>query len=177
MLFESYNTAYTEWSEEREKLLRELNDTGSNAWIAKQINEKTGSTFSRNAIIGKRNRLGLKCTTAFNGGRGPAKVKKPKKERHYNYGFNTFGKPTPADLEAVRRFETRIPPSIFLGLTLMELPNKGCRFPRGEDPILFCGQPQRKESSYCAYCSTLVWRKRSAIGPIRYERFAKVIAA
>src|SRR5690348_8238508 len=106
MLFESYSTVYTEWTDEREKLLRELNDTGSNAWIAKQINEKTGSTFSRNAIIGKRNRLGLKCKAVFSRGSSVAKdrVKKPKKERHYNYGFNTFGKPTPADLEAVRRF-------------------------------------------------------------------------
>ena len=178
MLFDSYTMIYTEWTEEREQLLRELNDTGSNAWIAREINKKTGSNFSRNAIIGKRNRLGLQCTKVFSRGPKEAKdrVKKPKKPRHFRYGFSAFGEPIPADLEFVRKFERRIPPAIFLGVPLLELKNNSCRFPRGEKPILFCGQPKREGSSYCAYCHSVVWRSRSAIGP-RYERFAKVVAA
>lgn len=35
--------------------------------------------------------------------------------------------------------------------TLVELEDNDCRFPFGEGPFLFCGDPVQGKSSYCAH--------------------------
>ena len=38
----------------------------------------------------------------------------------------------------------------FLGLSLIDLDQTTCRYPDGDNPILFCGQPPVKGSPYCS---------------------------
>lgn len=47
------------WTDKRLEILREIYPQGSNSWVARQINEQTGSAFTRNAIIGKASREGI----------------------------------------------------------------------------------------------------------------------
>jgi hypothetical protein len=35
--------------------------------------------------------------------------------------------------------------------TLMTLPANGCKWPSGENPIMFCGEPRGDDKAYCAY--------------------------
>ena len=48
-------------------------------------------------------------------------------------------------------------PEHFLGVTFENLTDDQCRYPRGDNPFLFCGQPKMQESSYCAKCHALCW--------------------
>ena len=170
----------SQWTKEREDLLRELNGQGSDTWLAREINARTRSQLSRNAIISKRHRLGIELkewrTAAELARRGTSRPKTfvgwgmalRKRQRQVNFGFYGTGEVKPP---------TRIvevpEPAEFLGLSFMELQPKSCRFPRGESPVLFCGQPQRKNSSYCAYCHTLVYYKPSRRQPEKRERISR----
>lgn len=143
------------WTEERIRLLKELAKLGSNTWIAKQINERTGARFTRNAIIGKRSREGIEWC---------------------HQGPRTDKPPRPKKLTMVQRarITTRvkfeggeITPPEFIGVSLLDLGQNACRFPKGGNdglPILFCGQPVMEGSSYCEYCHNVCWvpAKRSS---------------
>ena len=50
----------SKWTDEKEKLLRELYQNG---YSARQISEKLGGGLTRNAVIGKANRLGLSAVS------------------------------------------------------------------------------------------------------------------
>jgi len=106
---------------------------------SKEISRIAGYTISRNAMIGAAKRRGLKFHSELNG-----KNKSPRKTIR------------------LRRVRQRKPPSIpmpveqeipddFLGITILDLPLNGCRFPNGTGPYLFCGQPQWNSSSYCRH--------------------------
>jgi hypothetical protein len=132
------------WTTERIDLLRELTKTGSNAWIAQEINQRTGSRFSRNSIIGKKRRMGLESA-------GPPGTKNGETVEH---------KKRSSDSGLLNRLTQKkksapiIAPedlSDFLGIEFFDLRPNQCRFPQGTAaPYLFCGQPI-KCGSYCAY--------------------------
>jgi GcrA cell cycle regulator len=44
----------------------------------------------------------------------------------------------------------------FLGIPLLDLEPRMCRFPKGEGPYLFCGQPIER-GSYCGHCYRIVY--------------------
>ena len=136
-----------EWTTERFDLLKELAKVGSNSWIAREINTRTGATFSRNAIIGKKTRNGLESSAPCGSSAGN---QIPRKRRGNGDGGlqrrlvnrrNMKSKPLPE--EAFMQD--------FIGLPLVELEANDCRYPQGEGPYLFCGQPAIEGSSYCAY--------------------------
>jgi len=135
----------SEWTDERVELLKSFYPEGSNAWVARKINEQTGSVFSRNAIIGKANRIGLESPNKPSG----KDAKKPRGAKRQSKFLN-FGTSIKFDkTEPVKQLE-------FLGLQLDELTKGKCRFPRGDEaPYLFCGQPVKRDSSYCPYCHAI----------------------
>lgn len=91
----------------------------------------------RAAIIGKVRRLGLKMPRDKK--QAAVAMRKPESRRSQCYQ-GTNPRPTDAPVE-------------FLGITMLDLQDGQCKFPRGETaPFLFCGQPQCDNSSYCARC-------------------------
>jgi len=138
------------WTEERLRLLKELAAIGSNTWIANQINERTGSRFTRNAIIGKRSREGIEWVHE-----GPRTGKPPRKKN--------LTKAQRIRITARVKFDGgEITPPEFIGVSLLDLKPNTCRYPKGGNddlPILFCGQPAMEGSSYCEYCHNVCWVK------------------
>lgn len=141
------------WTEDRLALLAEIHTLGSNSWIAREINERTGSRFTRNAIIGKRHRLEL-ASPASQGRCHGAQIKRKKRAPRRVYWDRTAREKKPLPLEA--------DPPEFLGLTIFEINKTTCRYPKGdgtaESPFLFCGGPALEGSSYCAHCHAICWR-------------------
>lgn len=144
------------WTKEREETLAKLWAEGSSC---RQIAESLGDT-TRNACIGKINRLGLSKPL----------VKKPfvKKKRaakrssashdqiihrivRVNGNSNHMRR-----METIQRDQYRLRcveiecTTIFEDLT-------GCRYPVGDGPFLFCNGPQVEGNSYCRSHAALCW--------------------
>jgi len=148
------------WSDERTALLREIYNSGSCAWVAVQINNRTGSKFSRNAIIGKSRRLGLDCKRIPRAGSLP---RKPREKKIGYFGFRPCPRLDPEIIE-----ETPVPQE-FLGISFKDLKRGQCHFPRGEEPpYAFCGQPVKEDSSYCPACHRLTHAGRPQPKPEKY---------
>lgn len=43
--------------------------------------------------------------------------------------------------------------------TLFELEDNDCRYPYGNGPYLFCGDPKQEQSSYCSHHHSVCWVK------------------
>lgn len=147
--------AQSDWTEDRLALLKSLcAEKLTCAKIAERINFETGSSFSRNACIGKITRSGFDQSFKSISGRP-----KTKRVRVGNIDVNIMRR-----LKAVRGpdLPQETPqPVEFLGLTFGQLDNsrKQCRYPRGETPYLFCGQPVQEGSSYCPTCHRIAYHK------------------
>jgi GcrA cell cycle regulator len=150
-----------DWAPEHCKALQDYLALGmSFAEIAREINARFGTAYTRNAALSRSKRMKL---TAPRRPRMPRKprpqikaemVSKPRESR-------TPGpaSPVPALIPAspVRRPEpvklrcVGISPRL---VPLIELEASDCRYPYGgdkeNDPITFCGHPRLAGSSYCA---------------------------
>lgn len=126
---------YALWSDERTELLKKLWPRMS----ATQISEVFG--ISRNAIIGKVWRLKLKAVN-----KTATVERKPRPKPAWVPKQKTGPKPPQptADLD--------IPPADFLALSFDQLRPGICRYPRGDGPFFYCGQPAEFGSSFCSYC-------------------------
>jgi GcrA cell cycle regulator len=134
------NQNTSKWDETKTARLRDHYATGaSHSIIARKINEEFGTTFSRNACIGKTTRLKF--------ARPPIPFRerkaKPKRERAYAPGgfSKDWGKPLEIDNE---------PHSA--GITINMLEKHSCRWPVGEvEPavLLYCGHVAEEDLSYC----------------------------
>lgn len=145
----------SQWTEEREALLRELCTKGSNAWIARQLNERTGSTFTRNAIISKRWRSGMPPMPKDT---RPKPERKPRRQKGTRYSVARYGERLAPDFSIFRD----CPEAAFLNIPLLELTANQCRYARGgegDEPYFFCGQPTTTDSSYCPFHHGIVWVK------------------
>jgi GcrA cell cycle regulator len=117
------------WLAERIDRLKALWTRGL---TASEIGNELG--VSRNAVIGKIHRL-----------KGYESARMPAGNKHARPPPAPKPKP-PAPKQP--RVVLNVP---FLNLTIDELRAGVCRYPHGEaSPYLFCGQPTRKGSPYCA---------------------------
>ena len=115
------------WPSERIELLKNLCRRN---WSPRQIADRLGMT--RNAVIGKANRLGMPIYQKPKPPPLPKQIKPP---------------PPPPPRIDVAPAEPK-----FLGLSLMQLRETSCRYPQGDvPPFSFCGQPQQDGSSYCSF--------------------------
>jgi GcrA cell cycle regulator len=144
-----------DWAPEHSDALREHLARGmSFSEIAKAINAKFRTSYSRNAAIGRARRMGLA---------GSKRPKMPPRARL----------PQPGKLRELRSAESRSPesrspmPAVATPnpvklrcveveprhLALVELERGDCRYPYGGDiegeAITFCGHPEQPGSSYC----------------------------
>lgn len=150
----------TQWTEERVELLKRLHGEKQRTAVIGNI-----MGLSRNAVLGKLYRLGLcekdqtrsyadrvatmkiRRTVADNNRTGTGDIKTKVRQR--------------AEQIEKAATEQQAPPVLpFLGIPFMDLEPEHCRFPRGDDPMLFCGQPKREDSSYCAGCHAIAYTGR-----------------
>lgn len=152
------------WTEETKAFVSDLycaSGVCSFADMAKLLNEKFGTSYTRNAVMGVSKRLGLK-------GKPPAPpTKKTSSTRahlvarlrivksNHNGGtpriIQTF---EPAQTAALRCAEVEPRNLIFA-----ELEKGDCRYPYGDQTFLFCGHPIQEDSSYCPAHHALCWNK------------------
>lgn len=141
----------SDWTAERVELLKALFPQGkSSSMLAREINERTRSTFTRNAVIGKLGRLGLTR---------PKEVTKrePRKSRRYHGASNHGGRwhsgpslpaePVPMPVVFTEEYKC----------TLFDLKNNTCRFPLWDSDATFsekwfCGAPGADEDEGRPYC-------------------------
>ncbi|WCL54789.1 GcrA family cell cycle regulator [Gimibacter soli] len=111
------------WTDERIELLKNLWDSGQSA---SQIAKELGEGVTRNAVIGKAHRLGLKSRPS------PVKADKPE---------------APAAPKRVEKKEAK------KLVTLLDLTDRMCKWPHGhpgDEDFHFCGKPSEPGMPYCA---------------------------
>jgi GcrA cell cycle regulator len=153
------------WPEEHaQELIRLCGEKLSFRAIATVLNEKFGTSYTKNSMIGKAARLGISKESAPT---VPGNHK-PKADRKTPYKVRAPRKQT----EGVKREVFRAKPNSNGGapglvrvmlaeislrcveieprhLSLIELEPNDCRYPYGDDQITFCGHPKMAGSSYC----------------------------
>lgn len=158
------------WTEERFERAKEMVAEGMSA---AQIASVLGCGLSRNAIIGKLHRAGLKGgggprVGSPNG--GPRKPSRPR-QRHYKLGFGSrFQSPVPLKPKPVKE-PPKPPEALMLGI--LDLKPTHCKFPIGDprkDDFGFCGAGRHQASPYCEYHHMLAYQ------PVR-ERAQREMAA
>ncbi len=139
------------WAPEHCQALRAYVALGmSFSEIAREINTKFGTAYTRNAALSRSKRMGL---------RAPERPKRPPKAKMLQAPKRhecDVAKPAPAAPAPERAAPVKlrcvgISPRL---LSLVELDASDCRYPYGGDkenePIRFCGHPRLAGSSYCA---------------------------
>lgn len=112
------------WTDDRIEKLKQLWDEGLSA---SQIAKSLGEGVTRNAVIGKAHRLGLKAR--------PSPVKSDKTKAK-----------TPARKTSAKPEEKKL-------ISLLDLTDRMCKWPLGHpgDPDFhFCGKPSEPGMPYCA---------------------------
>ena len=144
----SYNGVSSIWSTIPglfESLGQFIKDNLSAKKTAENLSELAGQYISKNAVIGKARRDGLPAFQSGEDGKYARKPKQPRKSRQVPINITRQKVPS-------REFPGEILlPTDFLGLPLIDLPKNGCRYPSGDGPFFFCGQPQWGNSSYCRH--------------------------
>jgi GcrA cell cycle regulator len=147
------------WAPEHCQALREYRARGmSYGQIAQALNAKFGTTYTRNAALGRGVRMGLPSSgqPVRREKRFP-EIRRPKRPR------TTITEPLPRraaeSAEAAPAVKPVKPVTLrCVGITprlipLIELTAGDCRYPYGGDtdgePITFCGHPKLPGSSYC----------------------------
>lgn len=138
------NQFSTEWTPERLDLLRlRWAANRSQAEIAAELG------ITRNAVAGKISRLGLKHGTTPQKRRAP-RVRPPSPQR-----TTPMRKPPP--VVALPPAE----PSDGISIQLIDLTNSTCRWPKGDEVILFCGDSSAdllNGKPYCPFHSDMARR-------------------
>lgn len=141
--------------EAHSKALRECLDKGMTfSEIARALNERFGTAYTRNAAIGRARRMGLSvCERAA--GTVPDRPKQPDARRLRKKRARRLAQPAPkpTTLERDAVLQLRCVAITPRHLALVDLEAGDCRYPYGGDaegePITFCGHPRHEGSSYC----------------------------
>jgi GcrA cell cycle regulator len=155
----------TQWSDTQHEMLRTdwADPKNSLSEIAAHINAETGSEFSRNAIAGKANRLHLPLRRQPNSRHGQRAAPKPRKPSNRPVSLLRITRPKCKPLVAT----IALGEPAHLGLTLLDLNNTTCKFPRGDEQFTFCGQPSLEGGSYCGFHHQLCYRPPESRNPVR----------
>jgi GcrA cell cycle regulator len=141
------------WVDQHSEALREYFAKGmSYSKIAEAINSRFGTAYSRNAALGRAQRMGLGGSERPDDRQKPSPKAAPWPHELRERRASEFIWPMPtfkcAKKARLRRVE--VDPR---HLCLLQLERGDCRYPYGGDEegeaITFCGHPRRKGSSYC----------------------------
>jgi GcrA cell cycle regulator len=146
----------TDWEPEHSQALREHLARGlSYARIARAINAAFGTAYTRNAAIGRAQRMGISSLNPSGASRHSKWPRKPRllgvrKPRKPRAAKPLLSRPVRKRAAALHLRCVGIVPR---HLSVVELETGDCRYPYGGDAegeaITFCGHPQRAGSSYC----------------------------
>lgn len=141
------------WEDAHSLALRELVKKGiSFKEVARALNERFGTAYSRNAAIGRARRLGLSTPERSGPGGVFAAPRKPDARKIAEKRARNLSK-SPTALERAAVLQLRCVAITPRRLALIDLEPDDCRYPYGGDvdgePITFCGHPRREGSSYC----------------------------
>ena len=139
------------WGNWTPALVERLVELFNSSKTAQEIADEFGPNFTRNSIIGKQNRLGLRR----NDPRGNEARKQRPKLRIVRANTNSNAMRV---LKSIERGPLKIrgaqmPPTIWLD----EPQPNCCNYPYGDGPFAFCGHPSLEKSSYCAPHHALCW--------------------
>ena len=145
----------TNWAPEHSDALRgHLAKGMSFSEIVKAINLRFGTTYSRNAALGRARRMGLtgeERPTSPLGGKPPS-LPRIGESRSTELRMPAFHWPAPV-FERVKAKKLRCVEIEPRHLSLIDLEHGDCRYPYGGDEegeaITFCGRPRRTGTSYC----------------------------
>src|ERR1700722_15407501 len=144
------------WEEAHSVALRDYLEKGmSFAEIARALNERFGTAYTRNAAIGRARRLGLSVPMRERAARALNKPKQAdaRRIRELRARKAATAAPKPDTLERAAVLQLRCVAITPRHLALVDLEADDCRYPYGGDvegePITFCGHPRREGSSYC----------------------------
>jgi GcrA cell cycle regulator len=145
----------TTWAPEHSDALREHLARGmSYAETARAINATFDTHYSRSATIGRARRMGLAAADRPGDITPAAPQDQQPSLRRLRKHYAALAKWLVPEFEPVESAKLRCVDIEPRHLTLLELEDGDCRYPYGGDaedePITFCGHPQREESSYCA---------------------------
>ncbi|MDE2065479.1 MAG: hypothetical protein KGJ00_23995 [Bradyrhizobium sp.] len=149
------------WEEAHSLALRELVEKGlAFSEIARALNERFGTAYTRNAAIGRARRLGLSNPQAAGAQGVFAAPKRPDARKIVEKRARIlFRSPKLTTLERAAVLQLRCVAITPRHLSLIDLEVEDCRYPYGGDvegePITFCGHPRRAGSSYCTSHSHL----------------------
>jgi GcrA cell cycle regulator len=151
------------WTDDRVERLRSMWDAGA---PASTIADTLGGGLTKSSVLGKARRLDLPARpTGFS---EPEDVRTAKRaarangDRRLSQVLRTPRERRPdGSLPGLEIVESPQAPG-FLGIPLLDLERNMCRFPRGDGPFLFCGQPTER-GSYCGHCYRIVYQ------PARYS--------
>jgi hypothetical protein len=145
----------TNWAPEHSDALREHLAKGmSFSEIAKAINSRFNTTYSRNAALGRARRMGLagEERSASPLDAKPLTLPRVGEARSTELRMAAFHWPAPV-FERVKPKKLRCVKIEPRHLSLIDLEHGDCRYPYGGDEegevITFCGHPRRTGSSYC----------------------------
>jgi GcrA cell cycle regulator len=146
----------TSWAEQHSQALREYLERGlSFSEVAKAINARFNTAYSRNATIGRAKRMGLSGPERPERPAGPKSRPQPSPARlkKMRAGLSAGTRPKAAVFERAAALKLRCVGVAPRHLSLLELEAGDCRYPYGGDAegeaITFCGHPRREGSSYC----------------------------
>lgn len=143
----------SEWTDQRVEDLRKLFADG---FSASQIAAQLGF-LTRNAVIGKLSRLGLKRgkpVPRIEAARAPRKMGRPRKTRVESImpSYKQVTRIVGGRIMDVVEFDNsnlRQAVVISLNISLIDLEHGQCKYPTSDAPTLFCGTEQEVHSSYC----------------------------
>ena len=138
------------WDEESIELLKKWWAAG---WSGSEIARRFGGYTTKNAVIGKANRLGL-LQKQSGKARPIAPAPKPKNASkpgvHLSWHRQVSAVELPGDFARLKGEAWKADPNV-KPVTLMDLEAGMCRWPLGDDkPFLFCGQ-HATAGSYCEH--------------------------
>ena len=136
------------WTDERIEILKTKYAAGCSSGV---IGLELGLT--RGAVLGKLNRLGLlRHRQPQDKNLGTLYKIKRKIGADGGMAFRVINR---SQSKPKLRPTTRPKPAAFLSIKFEDLKPNQCRYPMGDGPFLFCGQPSMENSSYCAFCHSV----------------------
>lgn len=158
----SYRRTF-EWNSEQVALLKSMWEDGHSA---SEVARALGSGVSRSAVIGKVARLHLiqgepRWTTAPKTRRRMAPLPKPEKATKPKPRVHAAKPPAPEPVVVVteKPIESALP--LPLLVTFDDLENGMCRFPYGNSPYRYCGQPAEPGTSWCPHHRSVCFEKKT----------------
>ncbi len=155
------NGLAAKWLPEHDNALRRLLEARlSFTQAAAAINAEFGTGYSRNACIGRSNRIGLKSLCPKFGGERRPRSRKGEATAAGIVERTQRRKAAPAPQQFVCEPATGLSVAdvVPLHVSLIDLQPGQCRWPYGDGPFTFCGCEQFDGSSYCEPHSALSTR-------------------